>query len=51
MVSGYSNITEIVSIRLPRDAAARARVNAGKRGATLSQYLAAILMRQLGRKK
>ena len=50
-MSGTSKVTEVVGLRLPVEVARRARVNAEKRGVTLSQYLAKIITIQVTRKR
>ena len=46
-----SNITDLVTMRLPKDVLAKAKVNAAKQDRPLSQYLARIIITQLTRKR
>ena len=46
-----SSVTDLVTIRLPKEVVARAKTNAEKQNRSLSNYLARILVTQITRKR
>jgi len=50
-MAGTSSLTKVVGVRLPVDVAERVEALAKKRGVTVSQYLAKILILQVTRKR
>ena len=50
-MAGTSTRTVVVGVRLPVEVAKKARVNAERGKVTLSQYLARILVLQVGRRR
>ena len=48
---GTSKITKVMMVRLPVDVARKVELNAERRGIGISEYLRALVMRQVARKR